>query len=85
VSNPNCEICNGTGIRKISYTIGGDGYGGKCCGEMDVEGEEPCEFCGDYLSPAEERLAAEIEQSFQTAANQVKVWDHFYNKLMESK
>lgn len=36
-----CDACNGTGIR--STTIGGDGYGGKCCGEMDVEG--PCDWC----------------------------------------
>lgn len=36
-----CERCDGSG--EVSVTIGGDGYGGKCCGEMDCEG--PCPDC----------------------------------------
>lgn len=34
LSKKTCETCNGTG--EIETTIGGDGYGGRCCGEMDV-------------------------------------------------
>lgn len=36
-----CEECNGT--REVSATIGGDGYGDRCAGEMDIEG--PCPYC----------------------------------------
>lgn len=38
-----CDRCGGSGT--IEFTIGGDGYGGRCCGEADVEG--PCPECSE--------------------------------------
>ena len=40
---PSCPRCHGTGT--VSVTIGGDGYGDRCCAEMDGEG--PCPECED--------------------------------------
>lgn len=36
-----CEFCGGAGTVEI--TIGGDGYGGRCCAQADVEA--PCPNC----------------------------------------
>lgn len=38
-----CERCNGTGEGEGEHTIGGDGYGNRCCGTMDVP--NVCEIC----------------------------------------
>ena len=46
-----CEECNGSGVRHA--TIGGDGYGDRCCALMDAEVE--CCFCdGSGLQPETE-------------------------------
>jgi len=37
-----CDRCNGRGL--ISITIGGDGYGDRCCGTMDCD-DQPCPEC----------------------------------------
>jgi hypothetical protein len=37
------------------------------------------------LTPAEEKLAAEIERDMKQAADQVKVWNYFLDKLMGGK
>lgn len=79
--NPNCEVCHGTGLYTI--TIGGDGYGDKCCGTMDCD-DQPCTSCDDYPTPTEERLEAEIERDMKQAQAQVKVWDSFLNQLMRN-
>ena len=36
-----CTECEGSGV--VEWSVGGDGYGGRCCGTMDVEG--PCTGC----------------------------------------
>jgi hypothetical protein len=42
-----CEFCGGTGLRSV--TIGGDGYGDRCCGTMDCD-DQPCGFCNENYS-----------------------------------
>lgn len=47
--NPDCERCGGSGT--VNVTIGGDGYGGRCCGEMDCEADCPeCEEWADFMA-----------------------------------
>ena len=41
-----CDVC-GMPVDKDCWTvIGGDGYGGRCCGEADVPTISECEWCG---------------------------------------
>jgi hypothetical protein len=76
--NPNCEVCHGTGTYTI--TIGGDGYGDKCCGTMDCD-DQPCQSCDDYPTPAEEKLQAEMARDCERAIKQAKVWDEVFDKI----
>jgi hypothetical protein len=42
--DPDCERCRGTGL--VTATIGGDGYGDRCCALMDCD-DQPCPECCD--------------------------------------
>lgn len=62
-----CDACDGTGTRHA--TIGGDGYGGKCCGEMDVEGT--CDWCDGtgkvLIEDADEDGPLDLEDQLERA------------------
>ena len=54
---------------KVTITIGGDGYGNKCCGEMDCD-DQPCTSCGafdDYEEDGPMDLEDQLERALDAA------------------
>lgn len=41
-----CDKCGQPTFKSGETQIGGDGYGGRCCGLADVPTVKHCEFCG---------------------------------------